>query len=295
MRGGRVLPAIALGAALSGAVACRPAPEGEAAPDDPGRAAVVRFWATLEEATRLRMSGEFARAVEVYERTLSLDPRHEDSLYYLGYCRREAGDATGARRAFARLVDVNPASARGHLALAALLVSPDTAGPLDVEGAESHLRRAHEINAEETGAMVRLAEVLIVRGDVAEAGTWLDAAARTNPRSVEAAFLAGYLRWEDGDGAGARAWLRRAIEAAQAAAPSRGVLGEGDRRGGAGQAAAPPLPQPMGRTLFGDLATPLRDGGPTAGLERRADRLYEAVREMRRSLASRQSSRTKDP
>jgi hypothetical protein len=67
------------------------------------------------------------------------------------------------------------------------------------------------------------------------------------------------------------------------------VLGEGDRRApaaGAAHVAAPPLRDPMGRTLFSDIAAPLRDaGGPPVAVL--ADRLYGAVRQARRAMAPR--------
>jgi len=287
---GRALRVVSLAGALASAAACGRARMSEApAPEDPRRAAVVRFWASVNEATTLRMAGDFQRAARAYEEALRVDPRHEDSLYYLGHCQRELGDAIAARKVFSRLVGVNPASARGHLALAALLASPEGREPLDVEDAEAHLRRAHEINGEETGPMLRLGEVLIVQDRVQEARTWLEAAARTNPKSVEAAFLVGYLLWEAGDRRGAVACLERAARASQADAPPKGVLGEGDRKvasAGPEQVAAPPLRDPMGRTLFGELARPLRNAD-AATVVARADQLYGAVRAARRALALR--------
>lgn len=236
----------------------------------------------------MRTAGEYEKAAHAYEDALRIDPRHEDSLYYLGHCRRERHDTAAARRAFSRLVEVNPASTRGHLALAALLAAPEGTQPLDLEGAEAHLRRAHEINREETGAMLRLGEVLIVQGRVQEARTWLEAAARTNPKSVEAAFLAGYLLWEAGDRRGAAAWLERAVRASRADAPPKGVLGEGDRKVASTThaQAAPPLRDPMGRTLFSECARPLGDGDSAAAVAR-LDRLYGGVRAARRTLVSR--------
>lgn len=253
------------------------------------RQRVLLFWQRLGAATDARVAGDCTRATELYLEALHIDPGHEDCLYYLGQCQRQLKQPTEARESFERLVKVNPASARGHLALGALLASSDPGEPLDLETAEAHLRRAHEINGEETGPMVRLGEVLIVRGRSEEGRTWLEAAARTNPKSVEAAFLLGYLRWEAGDHRGANAHLERAAKAARVDAPTKGVLGEGDRKAAvaAGPAsAAPPLREPMGRTLFSEYAKPLRspDGQTVLGT---ADSLYRAVDQAKRAIAGR--------
>jgi enediyne biosynthesis protein E4 len=212
------------------------------------RAAVIRFWSVFQQATALRIRHDLPAAETAYREALAIDPAHEDSLYYLGQVLAETGHPAAARDQLLRLVAVNPQSARGHLALGALLASPDAGDAADLAGAEAHLRRAHDINGEETGPLVRLGEVLIVRGAVDEARRRLEDAARTNPKSVDAAFLAGYLRWEAGERAAAAEALGRAGAAGQAPAPTKGVLGEGDRK------AAPPLTSPLGRTLFGDLA-----------------------------------------
>jgi tetratricopeptide (TPR) repeat protein len=241
------------GASLLG---CRgPARDEAAGTRDPKRQRVVDFWNRLSAATEARTRRDFVGAARLYEEALVLEPRHEDGLYYLGQCRRELGEAEGARIAFERLLEVNPASARGHLALGALLASPDPAEPMDLAKAERHLRRAHEINGEETGPVVRLGEIALLAGRSAEASRWLESALRTNPKCVEAAFLAGYLGWEEGRETAAL--VRRVREAAKVDAPVKGVLSEGDRRD-AERVAAPPLASPLGRLLFGEPVDRLR-------------------------------------
>lgn len=258
------------------------------------RQRVLAFWQRLGSATDARITRDFARARDLYLEALSLDPKHEDALYYLGQCERHLKQPTEARSSFERLVAVNPSSARGHLALGALLASSDPEEPLDLAAAEAHLRRAHEINGEETGPMLRLGEVLIVEGRSEEARTWLEAAARTNPKSVEAPFLLGYLSWAAGDGRGASALLGRAVRAARIDAPPKGVLGEGDRKAsavGTAVRAAPPLREPMGRTLFSEVANPVRASDAEA-VAAEASSLYRAVDEARRAIAARRALST---
>ncbi len=283
----RLVIVAVLGALAVGACAHETDPARNPVPDEQRRR-VVLFWDRLNAATAARIGGDCARARDLYLEALRLDPKHEDCLYYLGQCHRELKQPAEARRSFERLVEVNPASARGHLALGALLASSDPGEPLDLQTAEAHLRRAHEINGEETAPMVRLGEVLIVRGQAQDARSWLEAAARTNPKSVEAAFLAGYLLWEAGDRQGAEACLRKALQASRTEGPPKGVLGEGDLQlRSAGEVkAAPPLQAPMGRTLFSELSKPLRSPNVEAAVAQ-ADQLYSTVRRARSQIRRR--------
>ena len=172
-----------------------------------------------------------AAAAALYEQALALDPRHEDALYYLGQCRRELGQPAAARAAFERLVSVNPQSARGHLALGALLASPDPAEPMDLAPAEAHLRRAHAINGEETGPVVRLGEVLLVSGRAGRGPRVVRGRAADEPEERRGR-VPRRLR-----GLGRRLRRRgpsrpaRRREAATIDAPVKGVLSEGDRTG----------------------------------------------------------------
>ncbi|MEK7284063.1 MAG: hypothetical protein AAB249_09655, partial [Acidobacteriota bacterium] len=136
--------------------------------------------------------------------------------------------------------------------------------------------------------MLRLGEIAIVRGDGAQARSWLESALRTNPRSVEAAFLLGYLDWQAGDDRRARDGCRRAIEAGAVQAPVQGVLSEGDRK------AAPPLESPMGKTLFSAFSDPLRGrpaGRTPAPADCDVDSLYPPVRDLAGRLAGRATGR----
>ncbi|HEU5181435.1 MAG TPA: FG-GAP-like repeat-containing protein [Candidatus Polarisedimenticolia bacterium] len=233
----------------------RPAENGKTADSQK----VLRFWSLYRDATGMRTKRDFASAASLYRQALELDPHHEDCLYYLGQSLLETGDFNAANAAWEKLVEVNPQSARGHLALGALLASPDPRAPRDLARAEEHLSRAHGINAEETGPMLRLGEVLIMQGRLEEANRWLLSATRTNPKCVDAPFLAGYLAWRSGDRTRAASYFRKAADAARTEAPPKGVLSEGDRKG-TGRQPAPPLADPMGKTLLGSFSTQVKHG-----------------------------------
>jgi enediyne biosynthesis protein E4 len=271
-------PAVARTAAQTAAPAAAPLRD---------RDSVRFFWTAFGEATTLRIAGHCAAAADAYRRALSLNPKHEDALYYLGQCLQSEGQIEAAGQTFEALVAVNPESARGQLALGALALSRE-GGP-DLTEAEARFARAHAINREESGAMLHLGEIALVRADGAQARHWLQAARRTNPRSVEAILLLGYLDWQSGD---RRAAADRCAEAAGAAiipAPAQGVASEGDRR-----VAAPPLTEPMGKTLFSDVSETVRrtasagagSGGAASGAFCDPDTIYPAVRELAKRLRS---------
>jgi tetratricopeptide (TPR) repeat protein len=81
--------------------------------------------------------GRRQRALEIYERILELDPRHEATLASAGNLRFEIGDADGAVAIFRRLVAIHPESAEGWFNLGFLLEKRD-----DLTGAEAAFRRA---------------------------------------------------------------------------------------------------------------------------------------------------------
>jgi len=269
---------------IEGAGASRAASEGQALPGSAATPAslskeeVLRFWSILNEATAQRRQGEFASAARRYRDALGINPQHEDALYYLGQSLREMGDFAGAAKAWRDLVSVNPASARGYLALGSLFASPDEEAPFDLKLAEEYLSRAHAINGEETGSMLRLGEVLIAQGRLPEAQRWLEAAAKSNPKSAESPLLAGFVRWRLGDSPGAAQLYEKAVRAAQVDAPIKGVLSEGDRKTApspaAGKIAAPPLTEPMGKTLFGAFCASLRQPGPPADEQGRPSKAF---------------------
>jgi tetratricopeptide (TPR) repeat protein len=254
---------------------------------DPRREAVRAFWEKLHAATEARMRRDCSAAAALYEEALALDSRHEDALYYLGQCRRALAEPIAARAAFARLVEANPQSARGHLALGALLASPAPGEPMDLAAAEDHLRRAHAINGEETGPVVRLGEVLLVSGRPGEARDWFESALRTNPKSVEAAFLAGFVSWDGGSADVARL-AGRVRNAAKVEAPVKGVLNEGDRRDER-RVAAPPLESPLGQLLFDEPIAALRGQAASGGAVTDAALvgLWSETRLLRTRLAAR--------
>ncbi len=196
------------------------------------RERVQQFWETYRQATDHRIAGRLADAREAYTRALALNPGHQDALYYLGNMAFELGDLPGAERAWRRLVEVDPSNARGHSQLGVLYSCVGAPALLDLASADAEFRRALEINREETGPLLHLGEVALLRGDLEEARTWFEKVTGSNYTSVEAHFYRGYVAWKAGASRRATELLAAAVGFARPAAPAEGVAGEGDTRAG---------------------------------------------------------------
>lgn len=195
------------------------------------RTRVQTFWNLYRQASAERIAGRTQRASDSYARAVELNPDHEDALYYFGSMRLELGDFAGAGRAWRHLVSVNAASARAHSRLGALYLCLDAGAPFRLDSAEYHLRRAHEINREENGPLLRLGEVALLRGDLASAKRYFATVLATHSGSAPAHFYSGYVAWKGNDMVVAREAFRRAI-APPAAPPAAGLPGEGDTKRG---------------------------------------------------------------
>lgn len=188
----------------------------------------VLFWETQRAAVRaIKHDGDIPRAVQLLREALLLDPEHEDSLYYLGQCLTILGDEKGALQSFSKLTRVNPFSHRGWRQWAAVRAG-SAESTAELSQAAAALERALQINPEETGALVTLAEVEILHGRLDSAEQRLQWACRTNPRAVGGFFLLGYLAWVRGDMALARQHLESAQTARGPEWKPPGTVAEGD-------------------------------------------------------------------
>lgn len=236
----RLGSALALALPLALAAGCDRSAAGGAAgaesrvgADSSARARIAGFWVEYRAATEQRIAGQVQAAAEGYARALALQPDHGDALYYLGAMRLALGDYAGAERAWERLARVDSSSAKAHSQLGRLHLCLDQGAPFDVARAEAHLLRAHAINQEETGPLLRLGQAALFRGDTAAAGRRFREVSATDRGSVAARFYAGYLAWKRGDLARARALYREAAQVqGSKPAPAAGVPGEGDTRKG---------------------------------------------------------------
>ena len=205
---------------------------GSPALDETAKARIVEFWSIYRGAQALRRQGEWQAAITEFHRALEIDPRHEDALYGLANCSIEIGRFEAALTALERLAEADPLGQRAYLQIGLIRSYPQAGDVYDLDAAEAALRRAVEINQEESGAFLRLAEVMLVKGDADQAFELYALANRSNFRAVEGYYVRAYLRWRAGRVEEAVDLLTEAVRQSRAPQIVAGVPGEGDTRSG---------------------------------------------------------------
>ncbi len=205
------------------------------------RERVVAFWDRQRAGMQaLKVEKNPVKAAGLFREALALDPNHEDAHYYLATSLAAQGKTDEALAEYQTLTRVNPGSHRGFTAwgtLRAMTARSDA----DLAAAERSLESAHRLNPEETGALLVLGEVALLRGAAATAEQRLKAVCQTNARSVGGLFLLGYIAWKRGDAAGAQARLASARAALGPEWKPGGSTAEGDVKGRTLSDSATPL------------------------------------------------------
>jgi enediyne biosynthesis protein E4 len=189
---------------------------------------LLAFWSKQRAAMdAMKRERDNVKAIALFREAIALNPAHEDSRYYLGLCLASQGDSAGALAALEGLQQINPQSHRAWQQwgiVRALHANSDS----DLACAERALERAHSLNPEETGALLVLGEVSLMRGDVPLADQRLAAATHTNPKAAGGFFLRGYLAWRRGDTASAKTFLTQARGALGPDWQPKGATSEGE-------------------------------------------------------------------
>jgi tetratricopeptide (TPR) repeat protein len=206
----------------------KPRAEDQKPPPDVQR----RFYALRDEAGTLRLAGEHERAVELYRAALGLWPAHADCLYYLANALVALGREREALAALEELVAFHPMQSAGWVQLGRLRLPGGDPALDDLDAARQAFERAHELNREESGPVVRLGEVALLRGRLDEARRLLADAAAMNPKSAEALYLGGKAAWLAGDRQRASDLLARARSVAGTATAGKSNQHEGNTRTG---------------------------------------------------------------
>ncbi len=192
------------------------------------RERVLAFWEKHRAGVKvLKIEGDVERASELFRQALEYDPSHEDALYYLGNCLLAMGRTQEGLAQLKKLQEINPLSLRAFKQWGAWRALT-ARSPEDLAAAERSLERALEINKEETGALLVLGEMALMRGDSEEADQRFEWACRTNPQAVGGFYLRGYLAWKRGDGEAVTKHLDAARAARGPEWKPEGSVAEGD-------------------------------------------------------------------
>jgi enediyne biosynthesis protein E4 len=189
-----------------------------------------RFWALDREVAAHYNSGEWTEAAAGLTQMLDLNPDHWDSLYDLGNVLLELERYAEATAAWRRLVEVNPVSSRAWVQLGIVHTLPDATEIFDLGEAVAAFEAAHELNREESNALVLWGEAALAAGDVETSQRVLEAGYRMNDGATSALYLSGYLAWKRGDEAAATRLLTQALDAAGGLEIVEGESNEGDTR-----------------------------------------------------------------
>jgi tetratricopeptide (TPR) repeat protein len=192
------------------------------------RERVAAFWDRQRAGMQaLKVEKNLTKAIALFREALALDPTHEDARYYLATCLAAQGNTDAALAEYETLTRGNPRSHRGFAAWGTLrAATARSAG--DLAAAETALTKAHDLNPEETGALLTLGEVALLRGQAAVAEQRFKAVCQTNARATGGLFLLGYLQWKRGDAIGAKDRLQRARAALGPDWKPKGATAEGD-------------------------------------------------------------------
>ena len=177
----------------------------------------------------MRSAHDFPRAASLFREALALNPRHEDSLYYLANCLAAQGNIPGAVDQLETLARLNPRSHRAMEREGELLAASATTRA-QLKRAIPPLDAAWRLNSEETGTLLLLGEVDLGLGQYASAGQKFAHICQTNPHEAAAWFLRGYIAWKRRNTHEAAAMLAATKQALGADFKPAGAVSEGDVR-----------------------------------------------------------------
>lgn len=184
-------------------------PNADTAASTTNRTRVQTFWRTYRKATEARTAGRLDSAAATYESALDRRPTHHDALYYLGHIQYTKNELRGALHTWQRLLEANPKSARGYTQIGEVHFCFPKHPLFDLDRAAEAYRRALDLHNEETRPLLRLGTISLLQ-DRPDAQKYLTAVRGANSNNPAAAFLVGYLAWQNDKSAQATILLRKA-------------------------------------------------------------------------------------
>lgn len=173
---------------------------------------ILSFWEFYRQATKSRIAGDWNSAIDSYRKALEINPDHEDALYYLGNMHLELKEFIKAEKAWKNLLYHIPASSRAHYQLGNIYLIYESSNLIDLDKAESEFRKMLEINKEETGPLLHLAKVYLLKGNHDLALEYFSAVIGSNFKSVESYFLSGFIAWKAGNSGEAQIMFEKAVK-----------------------------------------------------------------------------------
>ena len=194
------------------------------------RERTLQFWALHRSAMdALKREKDPVKAIPMFRQAIDLNPAHEDARYYLALCLAACDDPAGALESLSALRELNPQSHRAWQQWG-IIMAQSADSDADLAAAEASLQRAHELNTAETGALLLLGEISLLRGHHANAVSRLTAVCQGNPKAAGGFFFRAYLAWKSGDTEASSDFLLRAREALGPDWQPQGATSEGDVR-----------------------------------------------------------------
>ena len=159
------------------------------------------FWNCYNQASSYRLQGQPEKAAAAYHKALSLQPDHEDALYYAGIVDREMDSLHAAQQCWEKLTTLNPQSERAFMQLGNLYLSIDNPAYFHPDQASAYYRKAADLNRESPLPWLRLSEIALYKNDLGTATKLLGNLAVMDGKNPEIPFLEGYIRWKRRTGA----------------------------------------------------------------------------------------------
>jgi tetratricopeptide (TPR) repeat protein len=125
--------------------------------------------------------GEFADALQEFQKAVELNPKLPSANGYLGRALLATGDMAGAATAFRRELEQNPNDFESNLHLAVILKQDQ-----EFEAAKKHLQRSLQVRPGDVRILYQQATIRVAEGQAEQARETLEAIVKEAPHFVEA-------------------------------------------------------------------------------------------------------------
>ena len=193
---------------------------------------IKSFWQAYRKAQDLRVAGNWQEAASYYEKALTLDSLHENTRFNLGNMYLELGKYDQAARCWQQILKHNPQSAKSYMQLGRLYLTDSQPDFFTLDKATKMFSQALAINKMITAPQLYLGKIKLLEGQTAQAEKYFLAVIATDEKNIEAAFLLGYVSWNNKHFSDAENYFNKATVDAKSKVKPKKELVEGDTKGG---------------------------------------------------------------